>query len=235
MNYENPNLADSLAAEYVLGTLEGRARQRFEGLLQAHPSLRARVREWEQRLNPLAAAAAPVKPPAAAWNGLQQRLFPEPPPEPWYRRLAPWRNLALGSSMLAATLAVIMLVAPPIFQDDSSSYVVLMNDNASQQPAWMISTSGNMDQFFVKNLQPMEMPPGRQCMLWLQPKGSRQLYPLGVLPDQGDAATLKLEEKMRAMLPGQLTVTVEEKSETLPAAPSGPALYRSEWLPVESI
>jgi hypothetical protein len=137
--------------------------------------------------------------------------------------------------MLAAALAVIVLVAPPIFHSDPSGYLVLMNNNASQQPAWVISASGRMDRFFVKNLKPMDMPPGQQCMLWLQPKGSRRLYALGALPDQGDVATLKLEEKMRALLPGQLTVTVEEKSETLPAAPKGPALYRGEWLPVESI
>ena len=39
MNYTRPELADRLASEYVLGTLQGRARRRFEALLPAHPAL----------------------------------------------------------------------------------------------------------------------------------------------------------------------------------------------------
>ena len=43
MNIHTPPLRDSLAAEYVLGTLHGAARQRFERLLAAHPALRRAV------------------------------------------------------------------------------------------------------------------------------------------------------------------------------------------------
>ena len=42
MNYQRPELIDRLASEYVLGTLRGPARQRFEAWMGAYiPARRA--------------------------------------------------------------------------------------------------------------------------------------------------------------------------------------------------
>ena len=54
MDYSRPELADRLASGYVLGTLRGPARRRFEALLPAHAMLRGAVRDWQDRLMPLA-------------------------------------------------------------------------------------------------------------------------------------------------------------------------------------
>ena len=63
MDYGRPQLADRLASEYVLGTLRGPARRRFEALLSAHPGLRDAVSLWQQRLAPLSTSVAEVAPP----------------------------------------------------------------------------------------------------------------------------------------------------------------------------
>ena len=59
-SYRNPQLRDKLAAEYVVGTLRGRARARFQALLRYDPDLRRIVEEWEARLTPLTAAAGEI-------------------------------------------------------------------------------------------------------------------------------------------------------------------------------
>ena len=72
--YTKPELRDRLAAEYVLGTLRGRARARFESLLRYDPSLRRTVAEWEASITPLAAAASEIAPPARVWQAISRRI-----------------------------------------------------------------------------------------------------------------------------------------------------------------
>jgi anti-sigma-K factor RskA len=63
MNYQNAELQDRLTAEYVIGTLHGRARARFERLLRQDYRLQQAVHLWKERLNPLAQGLAPAQPP----------------------------------------------------------------------------------------------------------------------------------------------------------------------------
>jgi anti-sigma-K factor RskA len=50
-------LREHLCAEYVLGTLRGAARRRFEHWLAVDAGLRRAVSEWQDRLSPLAGIA----------------------------------------------------------------------------------------------------------------------------------------------------------------------------------
>lgn len=79
MKYDNAKLRRMLAAEYVLGTLQGRARRRFERLASADAATRAEIQFWETRLADLAANLAPQTPPPAIWQKLEQQIGPERP------------------------------------------------------------------------------------------------------------------------------------------------------------
>lgn len=230
MRYQNPELGDLLAAEYVLGTLKGPARRRFESLLLEYPGLRCRVHEWDLRLNRLAQSAPPVDPPAADFEALQQRLFPEPPRPRWYERLNLWRGLALGSSVLASVLAVVLLANLHL---QEPGYVLMLSSTQTHQPAWLINASHNMDQLYVQSLKVLDMPKNVRCMLWLRPDGSDQFYPLGVLPDKGDEVMLDVARDKRPMMPGQLLVTMEDVSGAMPEKPSTPPMYEGKWMPLK--
>ena len=98
---------DMLAAEYAIGVLTGddlaTARQRAA----IDPGFAARVVEWEARLAQMA-DLDPVSPPAAAKTALMQRLFPEAPPTPMWRRLGLWQALTGGAIAAFLGLAVIL-------------------------------------------------------------------------------------------------------------------------------
>lgn len=230
MNYRDPQLCELLAAEYVLGTLKGGARRRFQGLLYARPDLRRRVREWEQRLAHLAEPMPAIPPPPEVWATLHKRLFPGTPTR-WFERLGFWRSLALGSSLLAGVLAILLLIESG---PNPAGYVAMINDD-SQQSVWMISTTADMKRFYVKNTKLMDVPLGKRCVLWLQPKDSQSLYALGALPEQGEEMTLDAEKSLPSPLPGKLFVTVEDIDEPVPIKPSGPPEFLGEWIPIKTI
>jgi anti-sigma-K factor RskA len=126
-----PELQERLAAEYVLGTLRGRARQRFQAWMREDAALRRAVAEWEERLAPLAAAVAPVRPPRRVWQGIEARLHegrthaprpavggPAPQPGFW-DSLAFWRNWGLvASGCAAALIALTVFWRPGAIEDE---------------------------------------------------------------------------------------------------------------------
>ena len=63
-----------LAAEYVLGTLEADARERFARELAGDASLQALVADWERRLSTLDEAVPPVEPRQELWQAIEAGL-----------------------------------------------------------------------------------------------------------------------------------------------------------------
>jgi anti-sigma-K factor RskA len=112
MNYQNAKLRRMLAAEYVLGTLRGPARRRFERLARGDAALRAEQHFWESRLGPLLNQVHPVAPAPTVWISLQRRiesgntrpLRPAAAPKP----ATSWRLWA-GAAAAAMVVAVVML------------------------------------------------------------------------------------------------------------------------------
>ena len=100
MNYSKPKLQSLLAAEYVLGSLHGAARRRFEGLLAGEPRLRREVEYWQRRLTPLAETLQPIRPRRQVWKNIQNRIHGDIS-QSWsgliWNSLAFWRSLAVGS------------------------------------------------------------------------------------------------------------------------------------------
>ncbi len=74
MRYQNPALRGELSAQYALGTLQGRARSRFETLLRGDAGLREEVSFWHERFSEFAARLKPVAPREVVWTALAQTI-----------------------------------------------------------------------------------------------------------------------------------------------------------------
>ena len=74
MKYQGAKLRQMLAAEYVLGTLHGSARQRFARLMGNDASLATEVRYWEQRLAQFNRSIQPVVPRALVWAAIDHHI-----------------------------------------------------------------------------------------------------------------------------------------------------------------
>ena len=74
MKHDQPQLIDALASEYVLGTLRGAARRRFERWQSEEWHIASRVRTWEARLIPLALGLPPIAPSQELWQRIEARI-----------------------------------------------------------------------------------------------------------------------------------------------------------------
>ena len=237
MNYENSELIDALAAEYVLGTLKGQARERFQRLAEERASVRQAITEWELRLHKLACAEPPIAPPKSVWPALEQKLFNNSRANSprWYDQLAFWRGLSLGSGLLAVILGFLLLAYRPPISDTGADFVLVLNDTQAN-PVWTLSADQAMDALLVNNLKPMPMPTNKGCMLWIQPAGSDAMYPLGRLPDDGGSVQLAVQSSIRQMLQdGKLMVTIEDIGNTTHDKPAGQVEFVGRFAPLRRI
>lgn len=129
MKYDNPKLRQMLAAEYVLGTLRGRARRRFERLARSEIAVRSEIRFWESSLAGLAANLKPQSPPPSVWFSLLHRIETQPPVVTPIRRpvapapaaqapapapASPWRIVAGLATAAGVAIAVLIGSRAPL-------------------------------------------------------------------------------------------------------------------------
>ena len=229
MDYANPRLADALAAQYVAGTLRGRARRRFEALLSAHATLRAAVRRWQDRLMPLTAVLAPQSPPLRVWQGVERTLWPQlaaAKPLPWWHRLALWRAASGFASVAALALALVLAMpspqAPPIV-------IVLQATGDGPQPggSFVASFSADGRALVTRPLTPVALQSDRVLELWaVPPQGTPRS--LGLISTNGVTVVPrdKLPQRvLESTNTSALAVSIEPPGGSPTGAPTGPVVF----------
>jgi len=72
--YQNPEVFELLAMEYAVGSLQGRARQRFEVLMDTHFYLRATVDAYEAKFANLVELLPEKQPSNQVWNNIEAHI-----------------------------------------------------------------------------------------------------------------------------------------------------------------
>lgn len=229
MRYRNPQLRDKLAAEYVLGTLRGRARARFESLMRYDPALRSVVTNWEDRLTPLARAASEIAPPARVWDALSKRVAGDARKPRWRESLALWRGLATAGATLALVLAVVTGLTPE--SEPPMSMVAVMNDTQGQPAmtvSWPSMKAVHDPYIRIKVTQKHPtMAPDTAWELWMLPSGEGKPVSLGLITtDVDQVIKLKPELASRIESAWGIAMSIEPKGGSPSGTPSGPVVMK---------
>jgi anti-sigma-K factor RskA len=204
MKLTDPERADAVAGEYVLGTLRGQARARFERLARDDRRLSDALRAWEERLLPLAEALHPVAPPS---------------------RVGWWRGLALASLAAAFALAVAVLM-PAHERPEGTIVVVLAGQDA--KPALIASVDRAGRFLTVKAIAPVALAGDRALELWMLP-GTGNPRSLGLVSAVAPAGITRVALRASAEQTLQdipaLAISLEPQGGSPTGLPTGPVLY----------
>ena len=225
----NEPLRERLAAEYVLGTLRGRARRRFEGLMHGAAALRRTTREWNERLGAMAEFAPPVAPDRQVWRAIENRLGLRPAAPAWqfwrHGSLGLWRGFGLASSALAAVLLAAVLVERP---DTARTSDIASLTDEQARPALVVTADRARGVMTVKVVASVALTPQQALQLWAVPRDGKPRS-LGVLGASREL-TLALPAGAIGDDVAVLAVSLEPKGgSTNPDGPSGPILYKGSW------
>ncbi len=218
MDYERKELLDGLAARFVLGTMQGGARRRFESLMRGSARVRGSTAQWSERLDVMASSLPPMQPSDRLWQRIDGRTRGEAErnarrPARWWQWLGSGAGFALGA-LVAVTL---LRIAPSplidierVAQQDErlpQSYAGILSD-AVGKPAMLVSSTRHGTRAAIKVLAPIAVPPGSVLRLYALPAGGEP-FALGDVPASGKGE-IKLADSAEKLLSkvGELGVAV---------------------------
>ena len=219
MRYDDPQLLEALAREYVLGLLPARSRARFARVLSFSLVARRAVTAWERRFAPLAAAVRPVEPPESAWTGIETALGLRTAPR--VRAAGIWPALAAALAIVAVLFAGLYFSQQPSVE--RPAYVSVVTD-AATGPVWLLQAFTEARALRVSTVNPRPAPAGSSYELWMLPDGGNPVS-LGLLPEMG-AAQLGLNAAQLGVLTRTMTlaVSVEPAGGSPTGLPTGPVI-----------
>ena len=232
----NEALLDRLASEYVLGTLRGGARRRFEVWMKQDAVIRQAVGRWQDRLSPLAHFAPAVPPSAKVWDAIEKQLELRPKPAAkrgWMQAIREdagfWRRLSFASSSMAAVLLAVLLVREP--DTAGVSYVATLTDEQNQAVLVAADDPATRN-LTVRVLAPQAIAPDRDLELWAIPPDGKPRS-LGLVAQQGQV-TLQLPADVPPDEATVLAVSLEPRGGA-PAGsgPTGPVLFKGRWIRIQ--
>lgn len=198
MNYNNEKLLDMLAAEYVVGTLQGKARDRFTRLTLTLNAAREATWKWEQQMNNLASSIEPVAPNREVWSRINQSIGGQDDTVLSFADAQSKQQKAADSSSTSATmwkslttlataacLVLAFLVLQPVTPPDMGSVVqqVAVFQNDKDAPLWFVDVTEQ--QLSIRATKALVPEPNKDYELWMIIEGQDNPVSLGLLPKSG--------------------------------------------------
>ena len=240
--YQNPEVYELLAAEYVLGTLTGKARSRFERLIDERPYIRYAVEMWEGKLNPMSELVPEVMPPVRVWKAIRSNLGPtaqvdgqcgsqaSPGWMAFFRGPGFWQaaTVVLAVTLGLKTLMPLVENAAPM---PTLSYISVL-EGEEEKP--MVVTMGDMKRrvVSVRLMETPKMDGERVLELWAIKSPESKPVRVGVVPPDRKQTYLKLSEHEWKRMEGakQFAITFEPRNRKNFDFPSGPIMYKGKCI-----
>jgi anti-sigma-K factor RskA len=230
MNLRSPELLDRLASEYVLGTMRGPARQRFERLYQLDEASARIVHRWEDRFLAIALGVRPVRPSARVWTAILRRVVDADRSKDRRSVIRPW-HLAMAAGLAAVAVAVGWYkFGSHGLGSESRTESVAQFAMADGSQIWRVELSEHATTLRIATVGPVEAQPGHAYELWALPKGGAPVS-LGLMPTTGSAKeSLSGAQRVALLASRKLAISLEPPGGSPTGAPTGPVVHMADWV-----
>lgn len=236
-----PEELGAAAAEYVLGTLDAAERRAFMGRLAREPLAVEAVRDWQERLAPLALALDPIEPPATLFPRIEASLGQKdvaPPSAANDNRVLRWRWATAAAALVALVATGMALRAPetrvvtaplPVRMASFSGEVAALSAGGSE-PALLVTYDRKSGKL---KLLPINLPEDAKHSfeLWAI-QGKAAPVSRGVIdprhPTQQGAAPAMMKDVV-------LAISQEPRGGSPTGLPTGPVLFTGKLVDVPTI
>ncbi|MGR0277567.1 anti-sigma factor [Marinomonas dokdonensis] len=226
---ETPETDNTLAGQYVLGTLSADERSAFETRLARSTELQSKVNKWQAHFASITDRLEPMPAPQplsvriersldALESSAQTNKSAPTKQTSFWQSLALWRGLSLAGFAFAVFFAVQLQFVTPKMSDPT--YIAVLVAPENKTPGWVIQTS-QATQIQLVPLAAVEIPEGKVLQFWTKADGWEAPISLGLV-EKGQTLNIALDQ-LPPLTENQLfELTLEQEGGSPTGKPTGP-------------
>ncbi len=235
--YQNPEVFEQLAIEYAVGSLQGRARKRFEVLMDTHFYLRATVDAYESKFANLVELLPDRQPSDAVWNNIQAHVkessaasSSQPEKSKWWQ--TSFFKQGFGMAMMAMIVSAVMIYNP--MGEGLHAYSAVMEYDTSGEPIAVTKIQKSDMKLTIDIMKPMTLANGMELTLWCHPKKGGKPMKMGTISKSGKSElSISKEEWNNLKNVGLLAVSVEKEGNVNLTEPTGRIILKGQLSSME--
>ncbi|MEO8003508.1 MAG: anti-sigma factor [Betaproteobacteria bacterium] len=222
----NERWLDALTGEYLLGTLRGAARRRYERALREEPLVAGRLEFWQGILTPRYSKMVELQPSSRSWSRLESELELARYRTPWYRKLSFWRGWAVATTA-ALVLAIAFQTLRPVQQPPAQVEIARLAGKNGEAVA-VAAMSPDQRMVELRSLRAVQAGPTQSYELWLIPAEGGAAISIAVLGSLDAHFALPPAQVGKLRTGAKLAVTLEPAGGSPTGVATGPVLWLGE-------
>lgn len=235
--YQNPEVFEQLAIEYAVGSLHGRARKRFEVLMDTHFYLQAVVDAYENKFTNLVELLPDKKPSDKVWNNIEAHIkqskkeskqanTAQTQKTPWWK--TSFFKQGFGMAFMTLVIAGALFLNPMTGTPVATAYSAVLESDANEAMAITKINQADM-KLSIDIMKPMKIDDSMELTLWCHPKDGGMPMKMGTISKTGKTELKISKEEWKNMKDvGMLAVSIEHKGEALLKKPSGKVILTGQ-------
>ncbi len=232
--YQNPELFEQLAIEYAVGSMQGRAKKRFEALMETHFYLRAVVDAYENKFASLVELLPSTQPSNQVWKNIDAHIQTSTATTAQEVKTAWWKTnffkQGFGMAAMAVVVSAVLLLNPMTITPGAiaTAYSAVLESNYSEAIAVTKIRKSDMT-LSIDIMNKVTIADDMELTLWCHPKGGGMPMNMGTISNSGKTnIKISKAEWQEMENVGSLAISIEYKGEKTAMKPTGKILLQGQ-------